>query len=196
MVMSKINQIDTGLNQVCGSLLRCKVPSYGWIAHQLIDLRRVVQRLIWPERQRGGVSQGQCLGYLTAQPRCRTPQGRQQCLHIRSSKPGNKGHRMLEIGTEPHFADGDIRVRQIWIPELPSREHTREHVTNFFRDPKLSLRRALGSRLALRRRSPGFPRRFLLSNLRAQPGTISTSKHSTTSPSCKSWKLANDRPHS
>src|ERR1700733_8224881 len=101
---------------------------------------------------------------------------------------------MFQIRTESHFADSDVGFGQLRVPEFTPHEDPSKDMANFLRHTQLTLRRpGRSGRLFLWSpvRLPPRPRRRL-----TQPGTISTSKHSTTSPSCKSWKFANDRPHS
>ena len=83
---------------------------------------------------------------------------------------------VLQVGPDAHLGHRDLRLGQFRIAEIPPLEQPGEHVADLLRHAQLPLRRA-GRRLP-------------------QPGTISVSKHSITSPSCRSWKLANDRPHS
>ena len=163
-------------------------------SHQLVDLHRVIQRVIRLKRQLRRVSQRQRMRHLTAQPGCRTFQRWQQRFHIRTPEPRNKSRRMFQIRTEPHFAHGDIRRRQFRIAKLPPCENTSQNMANFFGHAQLPLCRRSGSRPLRPSRERGVRTRLV--SLWAQPGTISVSKHSTTSPSCRSWKFANDNPHS
>ena len=83
---------------------------------------------------------------------------------------------MLQVGADADFRHSDGRVSKLGITKLVATEDPREHVADFLRNAQLPLGRT----------------RFAL----LQPGTISVSKHSITSPSWRSWKLAKDRPHS
>ena len=91
-------------------------------------------------------------------------------------------------GLELNFADGDVGFGQFRVAEVSPRENTSQHVADFLRHAQLPLRWRGGPgwlfRVSFARLSPRFWRPL------AQPGTISTSKHSTTSPSWRSWKFA------
>src|SRR5947208_11604327 len=80
------------------------------------------------------------------------------------------------FSTDPHLGHGDLRLGQLGVTEVAALEPPCQHVADLLRHAQLALR--------------------WTGSLPPQAGTISVSKHSMTSPSCRSWKLANDRPHS
>src|ERR1700710_1149433 len=98
---------------------------------------------------------------LATQPGSSAFQRWQQSLHIRPSKPGYKGGRVFQIGTEPDFADGDIRLSQFGIAEFPPQEDARQHMTDLLRDAQLPLSWAGGLRAFFRGGLSRFPPRLV-----------------------------------
>src|SRR5271166_3444214 len=151
-----------------------QIPRHLRLVQQAVDLRRVIQRVVRLERQLRRELQPQRMYHVATQERGRAGQRRQQRIDVRTPQPRHEGDGVLQIGPDAHLGYRDLRLGQLRIAEIPPFEHSGEHVANLLRHAQLALRRAC-SRLP-------------------QAGTSSVSKHSMTSPSCRSWKLANDRP--
>ena len=103
------------------------------------------------------------MGDLRTQERRRTLQRRQQRVDIGPPEPGHERRGVLQIRADPHLGHGDQLARELRIVHLAAAEHAGKNVADLLGDSKLAL---------------SWPARLLL-----QPGTISVSKHSTTSPS-------------
>ena len=135
-----------------------------------------LERRVGSERQVGDEFQTKCTRELAAQERRGPLQRGQECFHIRTAQSRDIGNRVLQVRADPHLGHGYLRIRQLWIAEVATLEQAGKDVADLLGHAQLTLRR------------PG--------RLFTQAGTISVSKHSMTSPSCRSWKLANDNPHS
>jgi hypothetical protein len=163
------------------SIIRRQIACDLWLLHQPVDLHRVVQCMIRLKRQARREAQWQRMRHLPSHPGCSAFQSRQKRFDIRAPEPGYKRRRVFQVRTEPNFANGDVRLGEFRIAELPPCENAGEHVPDFLRHTQLPLRRRGGNSAPFRRSLACVSPLFGLGS--AQPGTISTSKHSTTSPS-------------
>src|SRR4051794_20744537 len=110
--------------------------------------------------------QAKSVRQLTSQEWGDPPQCREQYFDVGSTKTGYEHRRALQVRPHPNFRYCYDFVGNIRIMDLASAEQFRQDMTDLLGHPQLSL---------LRSQRP-----------LSQAGTISVSKHSTTSPSCRS----------
>lgn len=144
---------------------------------QPFDLHRVIKRMIRLEPKIGRELQPQRMRHLPPQERRGTPESGQQRVHVRPPQSRYKRRSMFQVWRDPHFRDCQSRIGKLRIAEIAPLKQASQYVADFLCYAQLPLARSLTLRPL-------------------QAATSSVSKHSTTSPSCRSWKFANDNPHS